>query len=113
MIFTRSGGFAGFDDTWTFYANGRVTWNGEELSPQTPERINGVVTELEESGFFEMTYITGPNDFCCDFFTYSLAAQTPEKQNFVSFSEGDPNLPQTLWDALALMQELVNEAQVR
>ncbi len=113
IIFTQSGGFAGFDNTWVFYADGRVTYNGEEGSQQTPERINAIINELDDLGFFQLEYITGPNDFCCDFFYYTLAVQTQNRQNYVSFSEGDPNLPQALWDILFLMQEIAQEAQAR
>lgn len=113
IIFTQSGGFAGFDNTWVFYADGRVTYNGAEAAPQTPERINEVINELDNLGFFQMEYITGPNDHCCDFFYYTLAVKTQNRQNYVSFSEGDPNLPQALWDALSLIQPLAQEAQAQ
>jgi hypothetical protein len=113
IVFTQTGGFAGFDDTWVFYPDGQVTFNGVEQSPLTPERINEAVTELETLGFFEMTHITKPGTFCCDFFDYTLAVQTQDNQNFVSFSDGNPDLPQELSDALAVIRELINEAQLR
>lgn len=113
VVFTQTGGFVGLDDTWVFYPDGRVTLNDVAQTQLTPERIDELINDLALQGFFETTYITEPNTFCCDFFDYTLAVQTAERENYVSYSDGDPNLPQNLMEITALMREIIEEAQVR
>lgn len=113
IVFTQRGGFMGLDDTWVFYPDGRVTLNDVAQTPLPPGRIDELVNDLALQGFFETTYTTEPNTFCCDFFDYTLAVQTAENQNYVSYSDGDPNLPQNLLDITTLMREIIEEAQVR
>ena len=80
VLFTQSGGFAGFDNTWVFYEDGRVTLNGADQTQLSPDRISKLVDDLEALSFFETSHITKPGDFCCDFFDYTLAVQTTEQE---------------------------------
>jgi hypothetical protein len=111
IIFTQTGGFAGFDNTWVFYEDGRVTLNGQEKTPLGQERLNTLISSLEAQNFFETNQIA-KEEFCCDFFSYTLAVRTETNQNYISFSEGDPNLPDNIWQILALMREVANEADL-
>ncbi|MFZ0547471.1 MAG: hypothetical protein WAM60_18640 [Candidatus Promineifilaceae bacterium] len=112
IIFTRTGGFAGFNDTWVFYEDGRATLNGVDQSKLTPEKISDVMNQLEALGFFEISYFTEPGTICCDFFDYTIAARTPEMQNFAGYSDGDQNAPSNLVQSGSLiLNELVQEAQ--
>lgn len=111
--FTKTGGFAGFDDTWLFYEDGRVTVNGQEMTRLTSERIDLLVNNLKAQGFFETMYITDPGAFCCDFFSYTLAVQTADMQNFISFSDGDSSLPINVREMLSLMIDITDEASLQ
>ncbi len=113
IVFTKTGGFAGLNNAWVFYEDGRVTLNGIDQEQLAPERIDKLVNDLDALGFFGTNHSTKPGEFCCDFFDYTLAAQTADRQNFVSFSDGNLNLPTNLLEALVLMREITDEAQVR
>jgi hypothetical protein len=113
IVFTKTGGFAGFNDIWVIYEDGRVTLNGEDKTALTSEEVDTLIEDLDELGFFEMEYLTKPGEFCCDFFEYTLAVQSEDKQNYISFSEGDESLPASIWDALAMMRAVTEEAALQ
>jgi hypothetical protein len=113
VVFTQMGGFAGFDNTWVIYEDGRVTLNGEDRTAMTADEVDTLQSDLDELGFFGIEYLTKPGEFCCDFIEYTLAVQYDGQQNFVSFSEGDQNLPENLWEALFLMQAVTEKANLR
>ena len=113
IFFTQTGGFAGLNDTWVFYPDGKVTLNGVEQSQLTPERINKLVMDLDAQGYFDIVQTTKPGTFCCDFFDYSLAVQAQGRQNYISYSDGNPDLPANLLQITTLMREITGEAQVR
>jgi hypothetical protein len=114
IIFTQSGGFAGLNDTWVFYEDGRTTLNGIEQAKLSPEKVSDVLGQLDALGFFEIDFFTKPGTICCDFFEFTIAARTADKENFAGYSEGDETTPANLRQAGSLiLMELVQEAQLR
>jgi hypothetical protein len=112
IVFTQTGGFAGFDDTWTFYSDGKVMKNGGEVGQISSDDLNDLLDTLEDLNFFETSYET-KETICCDFFNYTLAVESGDKQNFVSFSDGDENVPQNLREAVAAVLAMIMRAQER
>jgi hypothetical protein len=111
IAFTLTGGFAGFNDTWAIYSDGRVTKNHEINRQLTPEEVTDLINQLEELDFFDTVYFTKPGTICCDFFDYGLAAQNQDRQNFVSFSDGDENVPSNLRESVNLILNIINAPQ--
>ena len=110
IVFTQTGGFVGLDDTWTIYSDGRVTKNGGAAGQFSQDEMNDLLNTLEELNFFETSYQT-TETICCDFFHYTLAVESGDKRNFVSFSEGDENVPQNLREAVMAVQAALMSAQ--
>lgn len=113
IAFSQTGGFAGLTNNWVFFPDGRVTLNGIDQAQLGSKRIEQLISDLAAQGFFEVEHRTEPGTFCCDFFDYALAVQTAARQNYISYSDGDPDLPGTLLEITRLMREITEEAQLR
>ena len=70
--FHRSGGFAGLDETWQVYTDGRITKsqakNPEAISEYQvkAEQVQALLAEIDELGFFRMQASGSPGIVCCD-----------------------------------------------
>ena len=102
----QEGGFAGVDLTWSIYENGLiVTPAGEELSV-APAVVDELLEIITQSGFFEIVQSKSSN-ICCDFFTYTLTVSTGEQNNVITLSDGDPNKPAGLSEAISAVQQVI------
>lgn len=95
IIIQRSGGFAGVNEQWSYYLDGRIV---KEYIDQTKPietfsvEAAQVITQLEAlktAGFFDMRASSskGMLNKCKDCFTYSLTATSDGKTNAITFQE--------------------------
>jgi hypothetical protein len=104
LSYQRSGGFAGLDETWLIYGDGRIVEpNGNETLIE-PEQVAQLLVDLEEAGFFQLDPTYEPENPCCDRFTYVLTAQVGERANRMSAVDGVESVPEELWDSLAIVR---------
>ncbi|RMH01239.1 MAG: hypothetical protein D6706_02185 [Chloroflexi bacterium] len=96
IVFHRTGGFAGLDETWRIFADGRISTPAGQEKEVSPEQVAQLVTHLEQAGFFELAPAYLPDDPCCDRFFYEITLITPEQQHTVRTVDGTPDLPPAL-----------------
>ena len=105
----QTGGFAGVDNLWIFYGDGTiVTPSGEALYVAAKD-VGDQLAALDAAGFFEMAQ-PKPKAICCDHFSYTLYARDGDRENVITLSGGDPDLPPELMDNILNLQNLAAEA---
>ena len=116
--FRRSGGFAGVEETWTVYSDGRVTATGMgnsnsqiESMQVPPEAVGDLLGEIEGLGFFELTGNYMPLDTCCDRFTYEVVVYNGDKVHRVSTIDAAPDVPPTLWQVIDAISQFVEQSR--
>ncbi len=72
IILKRSGGFAGLEDQWAIYADGRVEGSNTAQSPLSTEHIAKILADAETGGFFNLKNEYIDPGHCCDFFNYEV-----------------------------------------
>lgn len=118
VFFQRSGGLTGELLTVRIYADGTIERAMGEPSPDLPVEtavvdpavVETLMTELEEAGYFglERTYL--PEDTCCDRYLYLVSVQGDESVQTVEALEATEAAPAALWDSVALIEAVINEA---
>jgi len=111
LEFRRSGGFAGLNEVWTLYADGRLT-KAESDQPgasiqewQTdPEQVTALLEKIVALGFFELPAGGEPVAVGVDRFAYSLTLGYNDMRHTVSAAEGAGDVPEPLWQAIAEVQ---------
>ncbi|MCI0394380.1 MAG: hypothetical protein L0332_15435 [Chloroflexi bacterium] len=111
IFFSQEGGFAGIMESWTIYADGRVVKSTGDTWQVTPQAVSDLQMTIERTGFFDLPATTRPANICCDFFTYSLAVTYNGQTNVVVMSDGDPNMPQAMRDAVTAVQLFIRDLQ--
>jgi len=108
ITFHRSGGFAGLDQTFLIYADGRIVdGNGEERQV-SPEQVAAVLHQIEATNFSELNDSYLPQDTCCDRFSYEITVQTPTQTKSVVMMDDVENQPEELAMILAVITELLS-----
>jgi hypothetical protein len=106
--FTRSGGFAGLDETFLIYEDGRIVGaNGEERHV-TSEQIASVLQQIEAAGFFNLAESYLPRDSCCDRFIYQITVQKDSQTSTVITIDGAEDQPEGLTMTLAVITMLLS-----
>ena len=103
VVFKRSGGFAGLDEEWRLYADGRLTLNGEPKGNLTAEQTRQLVSQIEDMGFFELESSYLPLNTCCDRFSYALTVIMDDKSYTVRTMDGAEDTPAEFWEILKLV----------
>jgi hypothetical protein len=108
ITFSRSGGFAGLNQTFLIYADGRIVGANGEVRQVSPEQVVAVLQQIEAAGFFELDASYLPRDICCDRFSYEITVQTPTQSRSVVTMDGVENQPDGLTMTLAAITELLS-----
>lgn len=117
IIFERSGGLAGIQETWRFYGDGRVIREqrmreaGSAQARVAIEHIERAARHLVEAGFLELADEYMPTNRCCDRFTYRLTLVYEGKVKTVTTMDGAEQ-PQALAEALRIINELIQQANL-
>jgi hypothetical protein len=72
LVYRRSGGFAGIDQTWTLFTDGRMDLPGGRNRSVSAGEAQALVDGLEQMGFFRLDESYGRLGACCDHYTYQL-----------------------------------------
>jgi hypothetical protein len=107
VVYHRSGGFAGVDETWSIYADGRVQYAGRGTSSAgqlTADQLSSLFATLRSIDFTSIkdSYIGA--DTCCDRFIYELTINLDGKTKSIKTidaAEGEPAALTTLLNAIS------------
>ena len=97
IILKRSGGFAGLEDQWTIYADGRVEGAATAENPLATEHITKILAEAEAGGFFNLKNEYIDPGHCCDFFNYEVTLNLADGRSHTIITvEQTPKQPEIL-----------------
>lgn len=110
ILVQRSGGFAGVDEGWSFYLDGKIVTNKGEQKTVTAEQVTNFIDEINATGFFEMEYPSGSSKLsnCKDCLTYVLIATNNGLVNSITIQEGSADVPETL---VQIIKQLISLAR--
>ncbi|WP_420631379.1 hypothetical protein [Candidatus Leptofilum sp.] len=104
VVFKRSGGIAGVEEEWIIFVDGRIETN-TAIQPQlSAEDVSQLLDSLDSSGFFSLNPTYLPEDACCDRFLYEMTAVQQTTFRTVTTLEATPDMPESLQQALRLIQ---------
>lgn len=107
IVFRRSGGIAGLDEEWAIYRDGRITSEDGDVWQVPPGKVEALVKQIDEAGFFELDGNYLPLDTCCDRFTYQVSVNMGEEANKVTTIDAAPNVPPELWQVIEEINALL------
>lgn len=109
VIFKRSGGFAGLDEEWIIFTDGRIQASNGDSSQVSPETVSQLLNSLEAAGFFSLDGNYLPEDSCCDRFFYEITAVNNTTFHTVTTVENTPDMPEALQQSLRLIETALFE----
>jgi hypothetical protein len=107
VIFHRSGGFAGLDQQWMIYADGRIESPGGEQQEVDPESVQALFETIQSAGFFELDDSYVPEDTCCDRFTYTVTVQLGDRSKTLVTIDASPTQPDELTMIINAIGEII------
>ena len=114
VVYRRSGGFAGADDTWTFAADGTVSQQGH--TPNTPERLTTaqmaeLTAAIRGANFMALENSYVPRDTCCDRYLYEITVTLGGQSKTVRTIDAAPAAPAELTQLIDMLNRLVAPAR--
>ncbi|MCC6602997.1 MAG: hypothetical protein IT327_07295 [Anaerolineae bacterium] len=118
VFFQRSGGFTGELLTVRIYTDGTIERAMGEPSPDLPVEtavvdpavVETLTDKLAEIGYFDLERSYLPEDTCCDRYLYLISVQGEENAQTVEALEATEAAPANLWQSVALIEAVINEA---
>ena len=96
IVYHRSGGFAGTDDTWIISADGTVSHQGQ--TPGTPEQLTAaqmaeLTAAIRAANFMSLEDSYVPKDSCCDRYLYEITVTIGGHSKTVRTIDASPTAP--------------------
>jgi len=109
IVYERSGGFAGISERWTIYPDGRViTGEGVEYAAE-PEKVEALLSEIEQSGFFGWQQASGLPGLCRDCFVHSITLAAEGRPKTISAADGSNDAPAKFWELVDSIRQFLSE----
>lgn len=111
LIFHRSGGFAGVDQEWIVYADGRIEMPDGSTKQVDSGQVTALLDTIQSAKFFDLSDSYVPLDTCCDRFTYSITVQMDGQTKTVQTIDDAPKQPEALSEVLSAVNTLLLNTQ--
>ena len=109
IVYERTGGFAGITERWTIYPDGRViTGEGIEYAAE-PEKAEALLSEIEQSGFFEWQQARGLLGACRDCYVHSITLVAEGRPKTISAADGSNDAPAKFWELVDSIRRFLGE----
>jgi hypothetical protein len=108
LSYQRSGGFAGLEETWLVYEDGRIEGPGGLDYTAKPAQVEQLIADLEKAGFFSLDSQYKPENPCCDRYVYVVTARFGESIQQMTAVDGVESVPAALWDCLQIIQAFLD-----
>lgn len=105
--FKRSGGFAGREETFLIYADGRVESNGQAGVQIDAAEVEAVLSHADAAGFFQLDESYLAQNPCCDRFTYQLTLRYGGQEHSVVTIDDADKPPAALQSTLEAVDTLI------
>ena len=108
VVYHRSGGLGGFDETWSMYADGRIEHSGRgagSAGQLTPDRVNRLIAAIRSIDLTSIKESYVGSNTCCDRFIYEITINLDGKIKSIETidaAEGEPAGVSQLLSAITL-----------
>jgi hypothetical protein len=110
VIYHRSGGFAGTDDTWKISADGMVAHLGQTASAPgqlTTTQLADLTAAVHAANFMSLAASYVPKDTCCDRYQYEITVTLEGQSKTVRTIDASPTAPAELTQLIDMLNRLV------
>jgi hypothetical protein len=110
IVYHRSGGFAGTDDTWTIAADGTVTHEGQSAAkPQqlTSAQMDELTAAIRAANFMSLEDSYVSEYTCCDRYQYEITVTIGSQSKTVQTIDASPTAPAELNQLIDVLNQLV------
>ena len=109
LIYNRSGGLAGMNQTWTLYSDGRMLDDQDQPVKVSSDRISALVAEINQVDFFSYSDDYGKSSTCNDCFTTKLSfTKDGQTKTILIVEDGSTQIPNQLQTLVQNMSEILN-----
>ena len=114
IVYHRSGGIAGADDTWKISVDGTVTHQGQ--MPGTPEQLSPaqmaeLTAAIRAANFMSLEDSYVPQNTCCDRYMYEITVTLGGQSKTVSTIDASPTAPAELNQLIDTLNQLLLPAK--
>jgi len=109
IVYTRIGGYAGFNEQHTIFPGGRITAKDGREWQVAPHEVETLLQKIEKLGFYELAADYKPKNTCCDRISFELNVTSGSHANTVRAISGAPGAPDQLWEILGLVQQFLEK----
>lgn len=110
LTLSREGGFAGVQETWTFFADDRSVLPSGEPQELPEGTFDSLILSIAENEILSLEPKPG-TPICCDFFSYTVQLQGTELNKSITYSEGDPDSPENFWAVVGDIQQVIENQE--
>jgi hypothetical protein len=108
LILRRSGGFAGQEDEWWLYGDGRIiNHRDNQVQQVAAAEVTTLHQDMLNGGFFNLAPDYMPADPCCDRFTYEVTLIEGENRHTVVTMDDTESTPDLLRESLRRITTLL------
>jgi hypothetical protein len=113
ILYHRSGGIAGLDETFQVYADGLITSGDHKNWRVTPADVQRLMDQINQSGFYQVNQ-AGPFVVpCCDRLTYSLTVNLNGKTHLAQIFDGATDQPAAIQKAIDAVEQFIVKNRMR
>jgi hypothetical protein len=110
IVYHRSGGFAGTDDTWKISVNGMMSYQGQTAG--TPEQLTTeqwaeLTAAVHAANFMALDESYVPKNTCCDRYLYEITVTMGGQSKTVRTIDASPTAPVELTQLIGLLNRMV------
>jgi hypothetical protein len=84
LVYSRSGGFAGVNESWEIYSDGRVISKNGEVKMTSPEAARELLEQIHTADLLGLSQTNPKPVVCADCFTIELTLNNEGKQIHLS-----------------------------
>lgn len=107
IVFKRSGGLAGVDETWVIYFDGRITAADGAAYRTDEEAVNALLDQLRALDLAKFAGDYTPLNPCCDRFFYELFLNVDATHVLIKTADGASDVPEAVWQAIDLVSAFI------
>jgi hypothetical protein len=100
IVYRQTGGFAGLDEEYMIYADGRVTAKDGGHWQASPDQVSELIGTIKSLGFFKIEASHVSIVPCCDRFSYELTVVAGDLANSAATYDGAPSAPSALQSSI-------------
>jgi hypothetical protein len=111
LVYTRSGGFAGVNETWEIFSDGRVLSDKGDLKMISPAAAQALLEQMRAVDLAKLSQKSPTSEVCADCFMVELTLNDGGKQIHISIIPESTNADPIAVKLVGTVQKTINSAR--